>query len=538
MIIERHGFRYDIDATQQQVGQFVDGTYGCNGAVAIRSITRTDGLRVHAQINPGKAERCGLIGPSEDPHNHGAGHYDAALDVLSDGGPIVLQPGDSLVVTADKIVTETPQIRTADVFTCTDWDITPEHFRPSYSGVGADKVGGTGGLTTNDMHHPAPNCTSAIDPIRVEIHPRELQSPWVDCIEEWVGRYVHPQDLMPDYGRDIGTRVGQALLYLCTHGESESRDVLIALVQIGIDMRGLYNTGFEWTAMGGHSHGRMSTIVLAAAAFRDVGFLADLDATKFGEGLQTFIVSEDDVQRYGFLPSQVGSPEWGIAHAKHDNLTTPVWSDETGPYRFCCTANSWLGQALALRLMGLLDAVAHPAWARYVDAYYAWCKAHGKPGWYVDYSRGYGLNHAGDGPHEAAWKRYRLADMPSAEQIGYGPAVLTADTPASKQEMRMRVTVSMNRDMQRCILVGGHEALMFPMRCADVDYVPGDRGMVFVDAEEGLPPIDMAISGKSATLEIPLPPELEPGQTFVIQAFALIGGQLLPSNALRLTIQA
>ncbi|HLQ38790.1 MAG TPA: hypothetical protein VK348_13355, partial [Planctomycetota bacterium] len=46
---------------------------------------------------------------------------------------------------------------------------------------------------------------------------------------------------------------------------------------------------------------------------------------------------------------------------------TAKWDGNS--YRLCCTANAWVGETLAVRVMGLQSAWNHPAFFDYMDRY-------------------------------------------------------------------------------------------------------------------------------------------------------------------------
>jgi hypothetical protein len=61
----------------------------------------------------------------------------------------------------------------------------------------------------------------------------------------------------------------------------------------------------------------------------------------------------------GYRREHDGLPEWGFSHFDHPEADNALW--DADPYRRCCTANGWVGQALAVRMMGLQAAWNHPA---------------------------------------------------------------------------------------------------------------------------------------------------------------------------------
>ena len=81
----------------------------------------------------------------------------------------------------------------------------------------------------------------------------------------------------------------------------------------------------------------------------------------------------------GYRAADVGLPEWGNRHGDDARLDDKTWAGD--PYRRCCTANSWHGFVLAVRIMGLQQAWGHEALFDYVDRYmqieskYTWTRS-------------------------------------------------------------------------------------------------------------------------------------------------------------------
>jgi len=92
----------------------------------------------------------------------------------------------------------------------------------------------------------------------------------------------------------------------------------------------------------------------------------------FGEDSQTFYVEQTSPGVYnwghgGYGPQHLGLAEWGNSHSTNPANDDQSWTHD--PYRRCCTANAWIGQCLALRIMNLDVAWNHPAFFDYVDRY-------------------------------------------------------------------------------------------------------------------------------------------------------------------------
>jgi hypothetical protein len=163
---------------------------------------------------------------------------------------------------------------------------------------------------------------------------------------------------LPDYGRDIATRFNEAaLVAMCTHDQ----DLVIKLVQIGIDTFGNVEAGLSWRSDGGHGSGWKWPILFAGALLDDAAMLAvgvehefSVDpqmgqVRTFGEDCSTFYNANGDA-------------DWCGRHYYNPN-------DCQEPYRKVGTANTWLGAALGARLMGLVGAWNHDPFFEYMDHY-------------------------------------------------------------------------------------------------------------------------------------------------------------------------
>jgi hypothetical protein len=146
---------------------------------------------------------------------------------------------------------------------------------------------------------------------------------------------------------------------MVTHDES----LVVKLVQIGIDLFGLLKSGACWRSDGGHGSGRKWPILFAGALLNDeemlsIGktheFATDPQVGKvrtFGEDCSTYVAAD-------------GTYRWGGRHCYKP-------TDLQEPYEKCCTINTWLGAALACRLMRLEDRWNHRPFFEVVDAHVA-----------------------------------------------------------------------------------------------------------------------------------------------------------------------
>jgi len=429
--VSQFGITWTFDK-EYQVGQFANGDYWVIGPVNIISInppsieingtTTVDGftpgsgpgakIRIMngSMINP-SPEKGALQGYDNEMyqwHPSGriyGGHYDSSLNValnVSKANQLTVSPGSSLVSTISLEKGYRPQLKTAAILTVLASPAPKGSFRPPYSGSDKTVKFNQNGLKYNLLKKLA-KVSSTPELSSVE---RYFERPWVDHVPNWVGRYCHPAENMPDYGREMATQIGEAALMLHLDLTNEQKEtLLIRYVQLGIDLFGIIKDGGKdnWLPNGGHTQGRKWPIMFA-------GFILDVaemkkigkksgdylylnghgldnfppDYIQFNEDGQTFYVSQDDVDRtHGekwkldhrnvkkgqtlmYETSDIGMPEWGIHHTKVPFQDNKHWN---AIYRRCCTANSYGGFVLAALIMELRSEWNHNALFDYMDRY-------------------------------------------------------------------------------------------------------------------------------------------------------------------------
>ena len=179
-----------------------------------------------------------------------------------------------------------------------------------------------------------------------------------------------PEENMRNYGKAIAKEVEQgALLLLLNYSDEQKEELLVNFIQVGIDLYGIVKYGGgknRWVPGGGHNSGRKWPIVFAGMMLDDAD-MANVDAA-FQEDGQTY---------YG--KGWTGATAiWGTRHSidpgmdhehKHpSNWTRSGNSDNNSEgYRQCCSSISWVGMALAARIMQATELWNHPAFFDYVD---------------------------------------------------------------------------------------------------------------------------------------------------------------------------
>jgi hypothetical protein len=109
----------------------------------------------------------------------------------------------------------------------------------------------------------------------------------------WSQRPMHPYYNMRDYGRELARDWADAMLMACT--DDRDKALVQHVVQLGIDLYGVYEAGGFWPADGGHNIGRKAPImyagtVLDVAAMKNIGFTSN----RFHEDGQFFYNASGD----------------------------------------------------------------------------------------------------------------------------------------------------------------------------------------------------------------------------------------------------
>jgi hypothetical protein len=256
-------------------------------------------------------------------------------------------------------------------------DVAPAagSFRPAY--VGSDK---TVQFTESDLRYDLlPSLPKPASAPNIQTTANKMQRPWFDHVSSWTGRYAHPTDNMPDYGRDMSLIVSDlSESLMLDYADTQKRDGLVRMVQYGIDSYGILKNGGVWEDLGGHMHGRKLPILLAGLVLEDPEMLAiGIDyPNAFQEDRQTFYVSQADIDRVPYTgdgrprdpydASFLGVAEWGEQHTRAPQRDGSNWDVS---YRRL-VGRSLIGQVLTAKILGLEDEWNHPALFDYMDRYW------------------------------------------------------------------------------------------------------------------------------------------------------------------------
>ncbi|MEO6593861.1 MAG: hypothetical protein ABIP94_03815, partial [Planctomycetota bacterium] len=375
LAVKRFGTTWTFDRAVP-CGRYVNGDWWVVGPVNIVAIEprcrEDDGRTRHgSMINPDPSTQ--RQGYDSTMLSDGAPSYEPSANValgVSAQKPLRLVPGSSLVSSTSHVAaTNLPQLETCEVLTCVAEPVPEGAFRPPYCGTDKTSRWVAGKLGLHRLARlEAPEGAPAPNDLL-----ERFERTWLDHVPGWTGRALHPSKNMPDYGRDIADLVGRAALVLqLDFPDEQKRALAIAMVQIGIDLFGIAQSGGSFRADGSSGSGRKFPVLLAAALLQDAQLLACAREAAFAEDAQTFYVAETTPGVYnrgcgGYGAEDVGLPEWGNHHADDPSSDTKSWTGD--PFRRCCTANVWHGFVLATRIMGLREDWGHEALFDYVDRY-------------------------------------------------------------------------------------------------------------------------------------------------------------------------
>ena len=348
-------------------------------------------------VNPGADSKQG--------YDNRIDSYDEKLNAGLRGGhavspdhPLSLQPNSSLVSMVSWLYrseedaepgtprfnggTKAPRpvTRSASVLTVLSQAPPEGSFRPPYCGKDKTVKFNVKNLDLTKLQNLNP-VDGAPSPDQLV---KDLGRPWIDHVFQFLGAMVHPSENMPQYGREIAATVCDAALVLNLdfsklHSETTKEKLLVPFVQLGIDLTGIADEGGGWPANGGHHIGRKLPILIAGMVLND-DHMKNVGKweTRFQEDEQTFIVSQAEVDithsgkwnpdkraadKEPYTREDIGMAEWGIVHKMQPEADNRGWRT---PYR-SVNFNNIAGCALAVRIMGLVDAWNHPALFAYAD---------------------------------------------------------------------------------------------------------------------------------------------------------------------------
>ena len=253
--LQRNGVTWQL-RRGARAGRYVNGDWWVVGPVELVAITprcvRSDArVQNGAMINPDPTRpHQGYDSALAGSAAH-SGYRDAlnvALEV-SAARPLRLAPGDTLVSTVShEAAGQLPQLERCALLTVVATPPPPRSFRPPYCGFdkrarwSADDLD----LTVLAQLPPVPGAPTPRELVA------QLEHTWLDHLPGYQRRFLHPSRNMPDYGREIADLVGTAALTLNLDiAAHDKRALLVALVQLGVDVFGVVRQGGRFAADGG-----------------------------------------------------------------------------------------------------------------------------------------------------------------------------------------------------------------------------------------------------------------------------------------------
>jgi len=362
---------------EYQYGQFANNDYWVVGPLILTEInvtpiggnpsTPSEG-RNGLTINPG-------TGSDETTHaydDRAAGYDFRLLPEL----PLKVGINSSIVSTislgeeASNGQPREPKLHTAAVLTVLESPPPDDSFRPPY--VGTDKPLYSSLNLRTDLLKNLPKVANTPTVASLE---SSFGRVWLDHQNGWSGKAIHPVNNMPEYGRDMAQKIGEATLILNLDPSKLDRSkktLLIRLVQLGIDLAGIADNGGSWAPEAGYQVGRKWPILFAGLMLDDSHLKGVGEwETVFQEDVQTFYVEKTSTGTYnyghgGYDEDDVGLPEWGIKHT-----TEPVHDEKRwdASYREVNGVAN-VGSVLAAHLMGAKELWRHNALFDYEDRWW------------------------------------------------------------------------------------------------------------------------------------------------------------------------
>jgi hypothetical protein len=437
--ISQYGITWRFDG-EVEYGQFVSGDYWVVGPVRVLSKSPAP------EVVSGYYIHGSMVNPWKDVQGYDARGRIFDRSVVTEF-PYDMSPGESLVSTVSVLPigfsnwdgVSRGRVTDAAVLTCLDSVPAEGSFRPPYAGTDKTVRHNKNDLDYSILGRLAP--LSNTPRLEMEVGDEQItdldgygaiygtsverlfERPWIDHAFQFLAQELHPWHNMRDYGRDISEQVGiGALMLNMDYSDAEKEDLMISMVQLGIDNYGIVGArdGIDaFEAAGGHSGYRKFPLFLAAYALDDADMKdviarsgeylysgghgagnAPSDYVWFGADDQVFYVKQEDVdfadswscghcsmhpdaRDCGFVDncdcpagatcsnwlqyesSDIGLPEWGIVHARGPRQSNKYWGTAYRP----TTANSWAGWVLAVHAMGLKTEWNNDALFDYQDRY-------------------------------------------------------------------------------------------------------------------------------------------------------------------------
>jgi hypothetical protein len=447
--ISQHGITWNFSSAVEY-GQFVNGDYWVVGPVTVSSVTPAwDGSRHGSMV---------------DPQTTASQGYRAGLDLnfnssLRTTFPKALSGVSSLVSTIglDQINPGGSHegIYIAAVLTVVNSTVPSGTFRPPYV------QGSKPFYNTSDINYssiplldlPAGATMPNLDGVMTKV--------WLDHagVRGNSGASLHPSGNMRPYPRDSCLQMSTVATALLVDS-ADRNEYINRMIQLGIDLYHCHLTnGDAWRAYGGFGNGRKWPILFAGIALNNSNMKNPTATTsacccltgtvaKFGEDGHTYYGAS--MVRWGQDCSS-GMYEYNQQTGGGDkDCRDPAGISQNGSYRICCTSHTWVGEALAARLMNAITIWDHDAFFDYVD-------------WWVNYETQTGVHTYGNDFIEDMWNAYRDYDLDDTDEPTPDP-MTWATEPYATGDSSISMTATTATDASGvqyyvdCTTSGGHDS--------------------------------------------------------------------------------
>ncbi len=395
--VTQYGITWTFDKNYE-VGQFANGDYYVVDPGSGVTLTRVEN-DTHAGLDLSTVDYDGtqidchrtIMGPTPQQGlsslYSSSGYYDSALNV-NHHLPYTVTKDKTILSAITWLDTDPghptnhrPELKRIAVLTVVGTDVGPTAMRPSYA-VGQKEIYRSTDIDESVFASLAavPNTRSVAECVA------HTQGPWTDLWDDWSSERFRAKDnygMTAQNNSTYGARIVEQLvdaLFVANISEADVGDktqLIVNLVQIGIDYYGLYRNGAMWGANGGHHFGYKLPILVAGLALGDSDMLAvgadNINNNRFQEDCQHFYVEPSDWGRtvtppretYNSTDHPAGLPEWGIRHCAYPNQDDSRW---TASYRSTVGPPD-AGQALAILIMGLKTQWMQESYFDYADRY-------------------------------------------------------------------------------------------------------------------------------------------------------------------------
>ena len=368
--VTQFGITWTFDAAYP-VGQFANGDYFVVGPVTITGVSP----------EPTSDRNGTVVDPptGSQGYDDRGGDYDASVRAsfplslsgiasvvssISHGDSDCMDGNNPAFTTYDGGCQRGP-IHTQAVLTVLAQVPQAGTFRPPYIGGGQKPLYALADVDWSLLPSlPAPPSAPSEDSVL-----RHVERPWIDHLLNWTLQHGCATHNMYCYGREIGDIVSEVGLYVML--DTPARETLaIRLIQLGIDNGGIVAGGGSWPADGGHMNGRKWPIVFAGMMLGDAALASPGPVS--GEDGQTYFGANGDALWGVDCDScffENGCDLGGACNSGRQDCRDPaLLVDGCEGYRNCCTSHTWVGQALAARLVpGAVQAWGHDPFFAYVD---------------------------------------------------------------------------------------------------------------------------------------------------------------------------